>query len=92
MLTVDERLPAGRGERRRTAGELDQGAPVPDSGGMETDVRATAGEAAGSLRAIVGVIDAGELVADEAQRAYLSGAADALESVASAVFEHRSMR
>lgn len=42
MLTVDERLPAGRGERRWTAGELDQGAPVPDPGGMETDVRPVA--------------------------------------------------
>lgn len=35
-------------------------------------------EVAGSLRAVLAAIDAGEIGADEAQRAYLSGAADAL--------------
>lgn len=35
-------------------------------------------EVAASLRAVVAAIDAGEIGADEAQRAYLSGAADAL--------------
>ncbi len=49
---------------------------------MSEDVRATAGEAAASLRAVVDVIDGGELAADEVQRAYLAGAADALAAVA----------
>jgi len=39
---------------------------------------------ASSLRAVVAVIDAGEVSADEAHRAYLVGAADALERLEAA--------
>ena len=49
---------------------------------MSEDVRSTAAETAGSLRAVVAAVDAGELDADPARRAYLAGAADALEAVA----------
>lgn len=59
---------------------------------MSEDVRPVAAEAAASLRAVVGVIDAGGLAADDSQRAYLAGAADALDSVASGSFEHPAVR
>jgi hypothetical protein len=36
---------------------------------------------AASLRAVLAAVDAGEVVADDAQRAYLAGAAEALESL-----------
>lgn len=39
-------------------------------------------EVAASLRVVLAAVDAGELVADDAQRAYIAGAADVLESVA----------
>jgi len=40
------------------------------------------GEVAASLRAVLGAVDAGEVSADDVQRAYLAGAADVLESIA----------
>ncbi len=51
-------------------------------------------EVAASLRAVIAAIDRRELVADEVQRAYLTGAAQALETLGgpetatTAVFEH----
>jgi hypothetical protein len=36
---------------------------------------------AASLRAVLAAVDAGEVVADDAQRAYLAGAAEAVESL-----------
>jgi hypothetical protein len=36
---------------------------------------------AASLRAVLAAVDAGEVAADDAQRAYLAGAAEALESL-----------
>ena len=49
---------------------------------MGKNVRAAAAEVTASPRAAVAAIDVGELAADEVERAYLAGAADALESVA----------
>jgi hypothetical protein len=37
---------------------------------------------AASLRAVLAAVDAGEVAADDAQRAYLAGAAEALEALA----------
>jgi hypothetical protein len=37
---------------------------------------------AASLRAILAAVDAGEVAADDAQRAHLAGAAEALEALA----------
>jgi hypothetical protein len=37
---------------------------------------------AASLRAVLAAVDSGELAADDAQRAYLAGAAEALEALA----------
>lgn len=45
------------------------------------DVRADAVRAAESLRLVVASIDAGELEAEPSQRAYLEGAADALDAL-----------
>lgn len=39
-------------------------------------------EVARSLRAVVAAVDGGEVDADEVQRAYLTGAADALDGIA----------
>ncbi|MFD1517346.1 hypothetical protein [Pseudonocardia yunnanensis] len=36
---------------------------------------------AASLRAVLAAVDAGDVAADDAQRAYLAGAAEALESL-----------
>jgi hypothetical protein len=60
----------------------DRAAPTPDPWGMDADIRPAAAEAAGSLRAVIAAVDAGELDADEVTRAYLAGAADALAAVA----------
>lgn len=46
------------------------------------DVRADAGRTAGALRLVLAAIDAGDLEAEQDQRAYLFGAADALDSLA----------
>lgn len=40
-------------------------------------------ETARQLRAVVAAIDAGEIDADEAQRAYIAGSVDALERLVS---------
>ncbi len=57
---------------------------------VDPDSAGSAGVAA-SLQALQAAIEAGSVEADEVQRAYVAGAADALESVAVrgwAVFEH----
>ena len=43
---------------------------------------------AASLRAVLAAVDAGEVAADDAQRAYLAGAAEALESLGQQVGDH----
>jgi hypothetical protein len=49
---------------------------------MGEDVRPVAAESVGSLRAVIAAVAAGELDADEVTRAYLTGAAAALDTVA----------
>jgi hypothetical protein len=45
---------------------------------------------AASLRAVLAAVDAGEVAADDSQRAYLAGAAEALESLGREQVGHHS--